>query len=342
MSSARSSTDQLSHDCIAEFETLKSSNNQIQEELSNISTDIKKTGQSLMDVEKSVTSLTEKGEFIRPARIAKEITSDVEYTTNTDNKFAELDDESDDEVIFKGSESKSYSFKSVGTQATEKLPERDTQDKSDNQIKNNKEKIVNAETADKSDNRKTFTRKEMVYLVGDSITGQVNQAMLGKATQTFVKKLKASKIEDLHALSHQVKDAKIIIINTGINNIREKDPTAERVKGLIESVTSLREAAPESKIVVSKVIPIGDHEVDIERNLFNVESEKKLTEINKTEINFIDHGNLAERGAPIKKYYRPDFGTLSWRRCLSVCSEPGEGDNTGPEENGTTRQNTSF
>ena len=58
---------------------------------------------------------------------------------------------------------------------------------------------------------------------------------------------------------------------------------------------------------MSKYIPIGDHEIDIARNLYNAENEKKLTEINKSEISFIDHGNLAERGIPIKDYYRPDM-----------------------------------
>ena len=93
----------------------------------------------------------------------------------------------------------------------------------------------------------------------------------------------------------------MIIIHTGINNLRHKESTADKVKGLIESKASFREAAPESKVGVSKVIPVGDHEVDIDRNLFNAENEKKLTEINKSEIVFIDHGNLAERGVPIKE-----------------------------------------
>ena len=310
MSSAKSSMDQLSHDCTAEFQTLNSRNTQIQEAVSKMSTDIKKNGQSLMEVEKSLTSLAEKDEFTRPTKTAKVITSDVDCTTVTDNKYAELDDDSDDEVTFKGVEpAKRDSFKSKGSQVSEILPEKDTQDKLANHTKNN-EKNVNTKTTENPDKQKTFTRREMVYLVGDSISGQVNQAMLGKATRTYVKKLKASKI-DLHALTDQVKDAKMIIIHTGINNLREKDPTADRVKGLVQSVTSFKEAAPGSKVVVSKVIPIGDHEVDIDRNLFNAESEKKLTEINKTEISFIDHGNLADRGVPIQDYYRPDLVHLA-------------------------------
>ena len=35
------------------------------------------------------------------------------------------------------------------------------------------------------------TRRNEVYLIGDSISGHVNQAALGKSTRTFVQKLKA-------------------------------------------------------------------------------------------------------------------------------------------------------
>lgn len=308
ITSARSSMDKLSRDCTTEFHSLESKNTQIEEALSEISTNIRKTGHTLTEVEKSLTSISEKDEFTRPSRTVKERTCDVESTPVTDNKFAELENESDDEVIFKGAEpGKRKSFKSASTQVSDISNGEGTPEKSANTTNNIKEKLINTEGNSDSDKRKTYTRTDMVYLVGDSISGQVNPAILGKATKTFVKKLKASKIEDLHALTDQVKDAKMIIIHTGINNLRGKDSTADRGKGLIESIASFREAAPDSKIVVSKVIPIGDHEVDIDRNLFNAENEKRLTEINKSEISFIDHGNLAERGVPIKDYYRPDL-----------------------------------
>ena len=86
----------------------------------------------------------------------------------------------------------------------------------------------------------------MVYLVGDSISGQVNPAILDKSTKTYVKKLKASKIEDLRSLTDQVKDAKMIIVHTGINNLRGKESTVDCGKRLTESIASFREAATES------------------------------------------------------------------------------------------------
>ena len=75
-----------------------------------------------------------------------------------------------------------------------------------------------------------------MYLIGDSISGHVNQAALGKSTRTFVQKLKAPKVEDINKIRSQIQDAKMIIVHTGINNIRQKDSTEERVSDLIEAL----------------------------------------------------------------------------------------------------------
>ena len=69
------------------------------------------------------------------------------------------------------------------------------------------------------------TRRDKVYLIGDSISGHVNQAAQGKSTRTFVQKLKAPKVEDINKFRSRVKDAKMIIVHTGINDIRQKDLT---------------------------------------------------------------------------------------------------------------------
>ena len=83
------------------------------------------------------------------------------------------------------------------------------------------------------------------------------------------------------------------------------------MKNLVEAVMAFKETAPDSKIAISKVIPVGNHEIDIERILFNAESEKKLGEVLASEVAFLDHGNLAEQGVPIKTYYRDDLVHLS-------------------------------
>ena len=97
-----------------------------------------------------------------------------------------------------------------------------------------------------------------------------------------------------------MKDAKLITVHTGINNIRQNDSTDDRVSDMVKM-------APDSKLVVSKPIPIGDRTLDSERNIFNASVEKKLSEDRKVNVLFLDHGNLTEQGLPIKPYYRQDL-----------------------------------
>lgn len=127
-----------------------------------------------------------------------------------------------------------------------------------------------------------------------------------KSPNTFIKTLKAPKLKDIRTFTEQVKDATMIIIHSGINNLREKDSTEDNVSTLVEAITNLKEAAPNTKIAVSKVAPVGNRQLEMERNLLNAEMEKKLTEVLNSDITFIDHGNLAERGFIIKEYYMQD------------------------------------
>ena len=76
-------------------------------------------------------------------------------------------------------------------------------------------------------------------------------------------------------------------------------------------IKALKEVAPESKVVVSKTIPIGDQKLDIERNVFNASIAKELSEDSEVNVSFLDHGNLAEQALPIKNYYRQDLVHLA-------------------------------
>ncbi|MCG8044937.1 MAG: SGNH/GDSL hydrolase family protein, partial [Candidatus Thiodiazotropha endolucinida] len=280
--------------------------------LSEVTKDVQRTRHSITDIEKSLNTLSEKQEFTSPNKTLKGSLPEGEKTAIIENRFSELQADEDGEVIFKGIET-AKSMTSTCIQVIDESLKDHTTEKSNNTTKS-ADKIIKSPNSN-ADHvvHKTVSKKEKVYLIGDSISGQVNPATLGKRTNTFVKKLRAPKLEDLNSFSSQVKDAKMILIHTGTNNIRQKESTEDCVNILTRAVTSFREVAPECKVVVSKIVPIGDHDVDIDRSIFNANSERKLTEINKTEIGFIDHGNLAERGVPIKDYYRQDVIHLSGR-----------------------------
>lgn len=85
---------------------------------------------------------------------------------------------------------------------------------------------------------------------------------------------------------------------------------------MVEATRKLREKAPDAKLAVSKIIPVGEVEVAIDSTILNASCEKKLREI-QNDIQFIDHSNLAEQGVPQKELYRQDMIHLSYRGVAS-------------------------
>ena len=140
---------------------------------------------------------------------------------------------------------------------------------SPNVIDNNNNIMPKTSDTEDVENQVNGTRRDKKYLIGDSISGKVNQFALGKSTRTFVQKLIAPKIQDISKVSSRVKDAKLIIVHTGKNNIRQDESAENRLSDFMKVIKALKEVAPESKVVGSKPIPIGEQKLDIERNVFN-------------------------------------------------------------------------
>ena len=198
ITSAWSSMNKLSPDCATEFHKLESKNTQIRETLMEIQTDIKGTGHTLIDVEKSLTAISESDEFTRPSRPATERAEAAEIMPFT-------------EISFKGTEpGRKNDSKSASTQKSQIPYEKDKIERSRNNAIEEKETIKNGEGKTDSGKPKTYTRKKLVYYISD----QVNPAILGKSTKTYVKKLKVSKLKTLDSLADQVKDAYTITIHT--------------------------------------------------------------------------------------------------------------------------------
>ena len=68
----------------------------------------------------------------------------------------------------------------------------------------------------------------------------------------------------------------MVVIHSGINNLREKECTSTSVLTLKEAVLGLK--SPDSKFLISKAAPVGRRALEIERNIFNAEAEKSLTD----------------------------------------------------------------
>ena len=111
------------------------------------------------------------------------------------------------------------------------------------------------------------SRKKKKCLIGDSIAGQVKVALLGKSTNTFVRRIRAQKNKGEH--SEEVKDAKLILIHTGIN----------KKYRLMHQITSRRDNYTETVCTRSKnsciVTDTGRHrELDMDRTVLKAGSEK--------------------------------------------------------------------
>lgn len=321
--------DNSSKECKTQCQLLEVSDKQLQESLTEIKTDMSRVRQTITDMEKTLTVISEGEDFSRPNKSTKAKTNDEEIIIVSDsNIYKGLEEEGGDlEVTFKNVDSGvnreineidktlevDEGMRNGSVKKPTKTPRHEnTAAQALNRTETTARRSTQSARRNEMNEQRTIqSKREKIYLIGDSISGQVNPALLGKATKSYVQKLKAPKIDDLQKLTDHVKDAKMIIIHTGINNLRQKEAMADPMKTLITAVASFKEEAPDSKIVISKAIPIGNHEIDIERNIYNAESEKKLREVLEQEVTFLDHGNLAERGMPIKKYYRQDLIHLS-------------------------------
>ena len=336
VSTLKCGVDKMSQDCHEEFKAIESKNNQLQESVTEVNRDVKSSKEVITEIEKSLTVMTQLEDFKKPVKTAKPtVAAEDRTSTSTSNTFAGLLGDDDEEITFRNVVPNQQNTIVIAEETDEQPQLKENDDRlpiyespqndegsttpKDGEITNEslnvieKDSIIMPTTNGTEDveRRINGSRRDKIYLIGDSISGQVNPAALGKSTRTFVQKLKAPKIQDVSKLASQVKDAKLIIVHTGINNIREDEPTENRVSDFVKVIKSLKEVAPESNMVVSKPIPIGDHKLDIERNIFNANIAKQISEDSEVNVCFLDHGNLAEQSFPIKRYYRQDLVHLS-------------------------------
>lgn len=277
---------------------------QIYESMSDMKKENQKTRENITEIEKTLCALTEPGEFQLAKKPSTQDSNEKKNTAQQPNTPIFIEMEEDDAVTFPKTVTSSNS--SVNTEIEQIIAET---------TKKTTENILKAPINDRERNENmpfVSTKKQKVYLIGDSIVGQINVPTLGKSTDTFVRRLKAPKIQDIKQYTNEMKDAKVIIVHTGINNLREKEDTTMCINSLIEILTGLKDASPDAKISVSKIIPVGDHDLSIEAAVFNATLEKKLQEVHN-DISFIDHSNLSEQGQLIHDYYRHDNLHLSSR-----------------------------
>ena len=322
VSSLKRGVEKMSKDRKEDLNAIVSTNAQFQELMTEINRDVKSSKEIITEMEK-LTVLAQLEEFQKPAKTSKPtVPADVNTSTSTSNMYAGLSEDVDEEITFRTDASNEPNVIVIADESVDKgqlnekankQPERKPSQNMNSSVQNDGEKKdeTSGRKQDSNKNmsltrdtvevgiRRTGTKRDKVYIIGDSIAGQINQVEMGKSTRTFVQKLRAPKIQDVSKVKSQVKDAKVIVVHTGINNIRASESTDSMVTELVEAVKSLKEEAPDSTVVVSKAIPVGDKKLDIERNLFNANIMKEL-ENYEVKVNSLDHSNLAEHAFPIR------------------------------------------
>ena len=313
-----------------ECDEIQNVGRKIYEAISEVRNESKRSREQMVDIERSISAISEAGMFTskEKQKKAKDCSvTDGTHSISTQTESNEGEENEDDvEITF---------AKVVSEHA------KDSQQKNSGAGEET-DSIVNKALNDKRQQQaRTGNRKEKVCLIGDCIAGQLNIPMLGKSTNTYVRRLRAPKINDIGTHTDEVKDAKLIINHTGVNNIRDKESTESCVNLMMTAISKLRETATDAKIVVSKIIPVGDRELSIECCMFNASCEKKVMETHK-EIRFLDHSNLAEQGKPIKTLYKPDMIHLSYNGVINFGTNLKKGiDNlsTNKETTDASREN---
>ena len=280
--------------------------------MSDVRYENKRTRENVIEMERSINALSAAGEFELVTQSRKENKEKDSKTipgqSSTGIILSDAEEE-DTEITFakvvitntaSSSEESDATNTSNSSQESDALNIRTCSKDSEETLtetrgefsKNSQRKLFNE--AAKIENKASGNRWQYICLIGDSLVGQLNAPLLCKSTNSFVRRLKAPKIQDVKQYTTETKDAKLIIIHSEINNLREKEETESCVKGIVEAAICLKEAVSQAKIAISKLLPIGDRDLNLESSLLNAQCEKKLLAYHNDVI-FIYHSNLTEQ-----------------------------------------------
>lgn len=145
-----------------------------------------------------------------------------------------------------------------------------------------------------------------VIMVHDSILSGVNATRLGRSYGFKATARKAYNIEDISSsvttATSSTETVDAIVIHCGLNSIKRADPQKSS-EIFVNKVKQISADHPQSKIVISKVAPVQDAELEVRRNLFNALNSTKL--YNNKNISFVDHANLYTNKSSLRDGMHP-------------------------------------
>jgi hypothetical protein len=183
---------------------------------------------------------------------------------------------------------------------------RDITEWRDDRENRNQEMVNTADRGNRQliDNRGHERQKTVIF--GSSIPKGVHPARLGHSTDSYVKMVRAAKIEDVHVPSAE--GAPTIVIHSGINNLKDGDSPETCIVKYLQVVRDLKHHNPHSDILISQLTPVGDRHLDNLRVLVNA---LLITKAADHDFACINNDNLAQRGQLVERFYQRDGLHLS-------------------------------
>ena len=130
-----------------------------------------------------------------------------------------------------------------------------------------------------------------VMILHDSVLNGVHGKRLGRSYGFQANPKKTYKLEDLPQTVQSQNKSEIdcIAIHCGINNLKNSDAKSS-AENFIEFVKDISSKNTGVEIVISKVAPTGNQELEVKRNLFNALTAAELIGIKN--VSFVSHENL--------------------------------------------------
>ena len=130
----------------------------------------------------------------------------------------------------------------------------------------------------------------LVAILHDSVLNGVQGKRLGRSYGFDVFKQRTEKTDDIDKSLESVEGpVKAIVAHCGINDIRTKDPK-DVSKKMVKSLKGILKDRPNLKVIVSKIPPVKDSNLQAKRELFNTLVFSELVE--DPNISFVAHENL--------------------------------------------------
>ena len=195
-----------------EDENIKTMGRQLFQAITEVRDESKRTREQVADMEKSISIIAEIDTF---STVSSKRTKNT-VSLETDSVSSEQQDSSESTTTNMDEDAEITYVKTVVSNTEDKQTTK--------KVTYAAETYINSQprTSEEQENKGEGggSRKNKVCVIGDSVAGQVKVALLGKSTNTYVRRIRSPKINDIEH-SEEIKVAKLILIHTGINNLRD-------------------------------------------------------------------------------------------------------------------------